>query len=157
MIRTSLLAMSAGDDSRTVHEIDVLTMARRGDHDAFRQLVEPHRMELHAHCYRLLGSVHDADDALQDALVRAWRGLPGFEGAARCARGCTGSRPTSASTSSHDDPNACFPSSTAPPAILMTDSANRSWSPCGWSPMRTSNWATAATPVPRPATSGARA
>jgi RNA polymerase sigma-70 factor, ECF subfamily len=72
--------MSAEDDSRTVHEIDMLTTARRGDHDAFRQLVEPHRIELHAHCYRMLGSVHDADDALQDALVRAWRGLPRFEG-----------------------------------------------------------------------------
>ena len=46
----------------------------------FRRLVEPHRAELHAHCYRMLGSVHDADDALQDALLRAWRGLPRFEG-----------------------------------------------------------------------------
>jgi RNA polymerase sigma-70 factor, ECF subfamily len=46
----------------------------------FRRLVEPHRAELHAHCYRMLGSVHDADDALQEALLRAWRGLPKFEG-----------------------------------------------------------------------------
>ena len=52
----------------------------RGDDDAFRRLVEPHRRELHAHCYRMLGSVHDADDALQDALLRAWRGLASFEG-----------------------------------------------------------------------------
>jgi RNA polymerase sigma-70 factor, ECF subfamily len=42
--------------------------------------VQPHRRELHAHCYRMLGSVHDADDALQDALLRAWRGLATFEG-----------------------------------------------------------------------------
>jgi RNA polymerase sigma-70 factor (ECF subfamily) len=50
------------------------------DEDAFRALVEDHRAQLHAHCYRMLGSVHDADDALQDTLIRAWRGLPGFDG-----------------------------------------------------------------------------
>jgi RNA polymerase sigma-70 factor (ECF subfamily) len=50
------------------------------DEQAFQRLVEPHRRELHAHCYRMLGSVHDADDALQDALLRAWRGLARFEG-----------------------------------------------------------------------------
>jgi RNA polymerase sigma-70 factor, ECF subfamily len=49
-------------------------------HDAFAELVEPHRRALHAHCYRMLGSVHDADDALQDALLGAWKGLAGFEG-----------------------------------------------------------------------------
>ena len=47
---------------------------------AFEALVAPYRSELHAHCYRMLGSVHDADDALQDALLGAWRGLAGFEG-----------------------------------------------------------------------------
>lgn len=46
----------------------------------FEQLVAPYRRELHAHCYRMLGSLHDADDALQEAMVGAWRGLPGFEG-----------------------------------------------------------------------------
>jgi RNA polymerase sigma-70 factor (ECF subfamily) len=50
------------------------------DRNAFDELVAPHRAELHAHCYRMLGSVHDADDALQDALIGAWRGLAGFEG-----------------------------------------------------------------------------
>jgi RNA polymerase sigma-70 factor (ECF subfamily) len=57
-----------------------LARARGGDDDAFTQLVAPLRRELHAHCYRMLGSVHDADDALQEALLRAWRGLARFEG-----------------------------------------------------------------------------
>ena len=47
--------------------------------DAYSELVEPHRAELRAHCYRMLGSVHDAEDALQEALLRAWRALPRFE------------------------------------------------------------------------------
>jgi RNA polymerase sigma-70 factor, ECF subfamily len=59
---------------------ELLVAARRGDEDAYRRLVEPHRPELHAHCYRMLGSVQDAEDALQDALLRAWRGLARFEG-----------------------------------------------------------------------------
>jgi RNA polymerase sigma-70 factor (ECF subfamily) len=57
-----------------------LARARDGDNAAFTRLVEPLRRELHAHCYRMLGSTHDADDALQDALLRAWRGLARFEG-----------------------------------------------------------------------------
>jgi RNA polymerase sigma-70 factor, ECF subfamily len=50
-----------------------------GDDAGFDRLVAPLRRELHAHCYRMLGSSHDADDALQEALLRAWRGLAGFE------------------------------------------------------------------------------
>ena len=57
-----------------------LDKAREGDDAAFTRLVGPLRRELHAHCYRMLGSTHDADDALQDAMVRAWRGLARFEG-----------------------------------------------------------------------------
>ena len=58
----------------------LLDAARSGDQDAYRDLVEPHRPALHAHCYRMLGSLHDAEDALQETLLRAWRGLSGFEG-----------------------------------------------------------------------------
>src|SRR4051812_49944315 len=54
--------------------------AQAGDEAAFSGLVERYRPELQAHCYRMLGSVHDAEDALQDALLRAWRGLGRFEG-----------------------------------------------------------------------------
>ena len=58
---------------------DLLTRARTGDQEAFRQLVEPYRRHLQLHCYRILGSVHDAEDALQETLLSAWRGLGGFE------------------------------------------------------------------------------
>src|SRR4051794_35895502 len=61
-------------------QLRLLEAARAGDGDAFAVLVEPHRTELHLHCYRMLASLHDADDALQDTLVRAWRGLARFEG-----------------------------------------------------------------------------
>jgi RNA polymerase sigma-70 factor (ECF subfamily) len=58
---------------------DLLTRARAGDQEAFRQLVEPYRHHLQLHCYRILGSVHDAEDALQETLLSAWQGLGGFE------------------------------------------------------------------------------
>src|ERR687895_1831170 len=70
--------MSSTNTSTT--ERALLDAACAGDDDAFRRLVDPHRAALHAHCYRMLGSVHDAEDALQDALLGAWRGLAGFEG-----------------------------------------------------------------------------
>ena len=63
-----------------VSERELLEAARGGDEEAFGRLVAPHRPELHAHCYRMLGSVPDAEDALQEALLGAWRGLPRFEG-----------------------------------------------------------------------------
>jgi RNA polymerase sigma-70 factor (TIGR02960 family) len=58
---------------------DLLESAAGGDQDAFRKLVEPYRSELHLHCYRILGSIQDAEDALQETLLAAWRGLGGFE------------------------------------------------------------------------------
>jgi RNA polymerase sigma-70 factor (TIGR02960 family) len=58
---------------------DLLELARAGDQDAFRELVEPYRSELLVHCYRILGSIQDAEDALQETMFAAWRGLKGFE------------------------------------------------------------------------------
>ena len=68
-----------------VAEAEWLSRARAGDATAFDRLVAPHRRQLHTHCYRMLGSPFDADDALQETLLAAWRGLPGFE--ARSALG----------------------------------------------------------------------
>ncbi len=60
----------------------LLTRAAGGDQDAFRELTDPHRRELQLHCYRILGSMQDAEDALQETMLSAWRGLGGFEGRA---------------------------------------------------------------------------
>jgi RNA polymerase sigma-70 factor (ECF subfamily) len=57
----------------------LLSSARQGDEGAYGELIEGHRAELHAHCYRMLASVDDADDAVQEALIRAWKGLSRFE------------------------------------------------------------------------------
>ena len=59
---------------------DLISKARTGDGDAFRALTDPHRRELHVHCYRMLGSLQDAEDALQDTLLAAWRGFAAFKG-----------------------------------------------------------------------------
>ena len=88
----------------------LISRARAGDGEAFRELTEPHRRELQVHCYRMLGSVQDAEDAVQDTLLAAWQGFAGFEGRAsirtwlyriatnRClnARRAAGRRPASA-------------------------------------------------------------
>jgi RNA polymerase sigma-70 factor (ECF subfamily) len=69
-------------DRERSHEAVLLASAKGGDRHAFQQLTESHRRELQVHCYRMLGSFHDAEDLVQETLLRAWRGLHGFDGRA---------------------------------------------------------------------------
>jgi RNA polymerase sigma-70 factor (TIGR02960 family) len=66
----------------TIMTAELIAKARAGDGDAFRELIEPYRRELQVHCYRMLGSFQDAEDALQDTLLSAWQSFGGFEGRA---------------------------------------------------------------------------
>ena len=61
---------------------DLIARAQAGDGEAFRLLTDPHRRELQVHCYRILGSLQDAEDAMQDTLLAAWQGLGGYQGRA---------------------------------------------------------------------------
>jgi hypothetical protein len=80
----------------TNREDHLLDAARHGDADAFSQLIGSHRVALHAHCYRMLGSLQDAEDALQETLLNACRRCPDSRAAARSNPGSTGSPPTPA-------------------------------------------------------------
>jgi RNA polymerase sigma-70 factor, ECF subfamily len=74
------MRMEYGSTGSTRHSQELLEAARNGNEDAFGRLVEAHTAELRAYCYEMLGSLHDAEDAVQETLLRAWRGLPRFEG-----------------------------------------------------------------------------
>jgi RNA polymerase sigma-70 factor (TIGR02960 family) len=74
--------MAPEEGETTMGTADLISRARAGDGEAFRGLTEPHHRELQVHCYRMLGSFQDAEDAFQDTLLAAWQGFGGFEGRA---------------------------------------------------------------------------
>src|ERR687895_1902848 len=76
--------MSSRDRGRhrgmTTTETEAVAAAKAGDEAAFAALVEPHRRELHVHCYRMLGSFEESEDQVQETFLRAWRRRDTFEG-----------------------------------------------------------------------------
>ena len=74
--------MREESEATSVEKAELISKAQAGDENAFRELTERYRRELLVHCYRMLGSFQDAEDALQDTLLAAWQGLGGFEGRA---------------------------------------------------------------------------
>jgi RNA polymerase sigma-70 factor (ECF subfamily) len=118
--------------STNMTERELLEAACGGDEDAFRRLVEPHRAGLHAHCYRMLGSLHDAEDALQDALLRAWRGLPGFDGRSALRRWLYRITTNTCLDALKRRPKRVLPIDYGPPAELEADAVGEPLSRSVW-------------------------
>jgi RNA polymerase sigma-70 factor (TIGR02960 family) len=83
LVSFGVITSDAGERNWTWKDVEMnerlLTRAAEGDEDAFRELTEPYDRELQFHCYRILGSMHDAEEAVQETMLRAWRGLGRFE------------------------------------------------------------------------------
>ena len=154
--RSNLLKM-ATTPAGVRHDQGPLDAARSGDEGAFRRIVEDHRAELHAHCYRMLGSLHDADDALQDTLLRAWRALPEFEGRSSLRTWLYRIATNACLDAIARRPKRVLPIDYGPPSAATGDQVSHSSSRSGSSRTRTKrSGSETATPHPRPATSSAR-
>jgi DNA-directed RNA polymerase specialized sigma24 family protein len=114
----------------------LLEAARRDDGAASARLVEPYRAELHALCYRMLGSVQDAEDALQDALLGAWRGLAGFEGRSSLRAWLYRITTNACLRLLRRRPRRLLSADYGPPSTRSTTSASRWPSRSGWSRTR---------------------